>query len=144
MSPVVRVCCCQGLNIWDMLQGRDIPEGGANLVDTQRELTNAQQDVRGYRASLRTMRFGSTAKVLAECKLKYYRISECLRVAQAEVSYSCRQISTWCQTQQRNALDPKVKNQKNHSVADSLVGRSAAVYCLSKWHQHMQGPSVLL
>ncbi len=23
------------------------------------------------------MRFGSTAKVLAECKLKYYRISEC-------------------------------------------------------------------
>ena len=23
-----------------------------------------------------TMRFGSTAKVLAECKLKYYRISE--------------------------------------------------------------------
>ena len=26
---------------------------------------------------LRTMRFGSTAKLLAECKLKYYRISEC-------------------------------------------------------------------
>ena len=26
---------------------------------------------------LHTMRFGSTAKVLAECKLKYYRISEC-------------------------------------------------------------------
>ncbi len=25
----------------------------------------------------RTMRFGSTAKVLAECKLKDYRISEC-------------------------------------------------------------------
>ena len=24
-----------------------------------------------------TLRFGSTAKVLAECKLKYYRISEC-------------------------------------------------------------------
>ena len=24
------------------------------------------------------MRFGSTAKVLAECKLKYYRISECM------------------------------------------------------------------
>ncbi len=23
------------------------------------------------------MRFGSTAKVLAECKLKYYRVSEC-------------------------------------------------------------------
>ena len=23
------------------------------------------------------MRFGSTAKVLAKCKLKYYRISEC-------------------------------------------------------------------
>ena len=25
----------------------------------------------------RTMRFGSTAKVLANCKLEYYRISEC-------------------------------------------------------------------
>ena len=25
-----------------------------------------------------TMRFGSTAKVLAKCKLKYYRISECM------------------------------------------------------------------
>ena len=25
-----------------------------------------------------TVRFGSTAKVLAECKLKYYRISECM------------------------------------------------------------------
>ena len=25
-----------------------------------------------------TMRFGSTAKVLARCKLKYYRISECM------------------------------------------------------------------
>ena len=24
-----------------------------------------------------TMRFGSTAKVLLKCKLKYYRISEC-------------------------------------------------------------------
>ena len=24
------------------------------------------------------MRFGSTAKVLAECKLKYYRISQCI------------------------------------------------------------------
>ena len=28
-------------------------------------------------ASWRTMRFGSTAKVLLKCKLKYYRISEC-------------------------------------------------------------------
>ena len=26
------------------------------------------------------MRFGSTAKVLAECKLEYYRISECIPV----------------------------------------------------------------
>ncbi len=37
------------------------------------------------------MRFGSTAKVLAECKLKYYRISECtgLRVVErAEVAGS--------------------------------------------------------
>ena len=29
--------------------------------------------------SVRTMRFGSTAKVLLKCKLKYYRISECVR-----------------------------------------------------------------
>ena len=27
--------------------------------------------------TLLTMRFGSTAKVLLKCKLKYYRISEC-------------------------------------------------------------------
>ena len=37
--------------------------------------------VHGLKASRRqgrlTMRFGSTAKVLLECKLKYYRISEC-------------------------------------------------------------------
>ena len=32
-----------------------------------------------------TMRFGSTAKVLAVCKLKYYRISEC--VLQVDVSW---------------------------------------------------------
>ena len=28
---------------------------------------------------IRTMRYGSTAKVLLKCKLKYYRISECIR-----------------------------------------------------------------
>ena len=38
----------------------------------------------GYRKNGRgsvhhTMRFGSTAKVLLKCKLKYYRISECIR-----------------------------------------------------------------
>ena len=27
-----------------------------------------------------TMRFGSTAKVLLKCKLKYYKISECEQV----------------------------------------------------------------
>ena len=31
-------------------------------------------------APTRTMRFGSTAKVLLKCKLKYYRISECTRL----------------------------------------------------------------
>ncbi len=30
----------------------------------------------------RTMRFGSTAKVLLKCRLKYYRISECERHVQ--------------------------------------------------------------
>ncbi len=29
---------------------------------------------------IHTMRFGSTAKVLLKCKLKYYRISECIHV----------------------------------------------------------------
>ncbi len=33
----------------------------------------------GWHRAQHTMRFGSTAKVLAECKLKYYRISECNR-----------------------------------------------------------------
>ena len=33
---------------------------------------------------LHTMRFGSTAKVLLKCKLKYYRISEC-----------CSHLLTW-------------------------------------------------
>ena len=32
-------------------------------------------DGQGHAANL-TMRFGNTAKVLANCKLKYYRISE--------------------------------------------------------------------
>ncbi len=31
-----------------------------------------------------TMRFGSTAKVLAECKLKYYRVSECRALAEVD------------------------------------------------------------
>ena len=33
-----------------------------------------------------TMRFGSTAKVLLKCKLKYYRISECLWALKVDVS----------------------------------------------------------
>ena len=38
------------------------------------------------------MRFGSTAKVLAECMLKYYRISECMgNVAEKDMSY-CRAV----------------------------------------------------
>ena len=32
--------------------------------------------------ALGTMRFGSTAKVLLKCKLKYYKISECLALTQ--------------------------------------------------------------
>ena len=39
-----------------------------------------------------TMRSGSTAKVLAECMLKYYRISECMgNVAEKDMSY-CRAV----------------------------------------------------
>ncbi len=34
------------------------------------------------------MRFGSTAKVLAKCMLKYYRISECVAVVSGERSRS--------------------------------------------------------
>ena len=36
-----------------------------------------------WRQDARTMRFGSTAKVLLKCKLKYYRISECARMPAA-------------------------------------------------------------
>ena len=35
------------------------------------------QQAQGFRGHRPTMRFGSTAKVLLRCKLKYYRISEC-------------------------------------------------------------------
>ena len=33
---------------------------------------------------MRTMRFVSTARVLPKCKLKYYRISECMRTYDAK------------------------------------------------------------
>ncbi len=36
------------------------------------------------------MRFGSTTKVLAECKLEYYRISECVVKKQCASSLSCQ------------------------------------------------------
>ena len=35
-----------------------------------------------------TMRFGSTAKVLLKCKLKYYRISECMEPPQSQAPSS--------------------------------------------------------
>ena len=38
---------------------------------------------RRHQAADHTMRFGSTAKVLLKCKLKYYRISECDHHVQA-------------------------------------------------------------
>ncbi len=44
------------------------------------------------------MRFGSTAKVLAECKLKYYRISECLGclvVQRGQINRLTRAVKTW-------------------------------------------------
>ena len=40
---------------------------------------------------IHTMRFGSTAKVLLKCKLKYYRISECaalLQIGPAELDHA--------------------------------------------------------
>ena len=36
-----------------------------------------------------TMRFGSTAKVLLKCKLKYYRISECGYACLARSAHAC-------------------------------------------------------
>ena len=36
------------------------------------------------------MRFGSTAKVLLKCKLKYYRISECYRTLVVQCTPSCK------------------------------------------------------
>ena len=41
----------------------------------------------------RTMRFGSTAKVLAKCMLKYYRIPECL--GSAAESVWVHQLQAW-------------------------------------------------
>ncbi len=38
------------------------------------------------------MRFGSTAKVLLKCKLKYYRISECVDMRQGH----SRSNMIWC------------------------------------------------
>ena len=40
------------------------------------DLANLLNEVKPFACG--TMRFGSTTKVLAECKLKYYRISECV------------------------------------------------------------------
>ena len=39
-----------------------------------------------------TMRFWSTAKVLAKCKLQYYRISECCAQLTAVLALSCKTI----------------------------------------------------
>ena len=40
------------------------------------------------------MRFGSTAKVLAKCKLKYYRISECAGGPEA-AGHASQELSVW-------------------------------------------------
>ena len=40
-------------------------------------MQSAHRGGTGQHACYHTMRFGSTAKVLLKCKLKYYRISEC-------------------------------------------------------------------
>ena len=44
---------------------------------------------------LRTMRFGSTAKVLAECQLKYYRISECSAHLQNHLLSCLLKVTVW-------------------------------------------------
>ena len=63
-----------------------------------------------------TMRFGSTAKVLAKCKLKYYRISECKRWSGIETHHegerwpgrlqAGRQKLFPCGTPDQNAIHP--------------------------------------
>ncbi len=50
-----------------------------------------------------TMRFGSTAKVPAECKLKYYRISECVaQVCQIALHGCGPNVSQWESTSWEN------------------------------------------
>ncbi len=54
------------------------------------------------------MRFGSTAKVLAKCKLKYYRISECLQGAWVKVEVIQHHCShEECGVQSRDQLLPQ-------------------------------------
>ena len=47
------------------------------VVDIARETRCRSREGEQAGWSRHTMRFGSTAKVLANCKLKYYKISEC-------------------------------------------------------------------
>ena len=58
-----------GLSTWGFAE--------ALLDDPYYRLDTSSVDIM---STVRTMRFGSTAKVLLKCKLKYYRISECVRL----------------------------------------------------------------
>ena len=69
-----------------------------------------------------TMRFGSTAKVLLKCKLKYYRISECT------VSFTTPYKNVMC-----NGLCPQLK-----PLPSSGNGFSISVICAVPKHQSRQ------
>ena len=73
-------------------------------------------DIAGRTNVHHTMRFGSTAKVLLKCKLKYYRISECTRPFWRMLA--CTQ-STTLPGEQQHACDQGV-NRPQYYWAYSL------------------------
>ena len=70
------------------------------------------------------MKFGSTAKILAECKLKCYRISECAALWPG-VNGDCIRAGTLMSSQLSQSRDP-----------DSLAVEFAATllkFCMTIW-----------
>ncbi len=71
------------------------------------------------------MRFGSTAKVLLKCKLKYYRISECVAQFEIEVS-SCQRFSRFSQAPGNYALNVKALSRAEATAACFVIHSSHA------------------
>ena len=63
--------------------GDDLNRSPAQLIPFCRLWQHSKEQGSEIQQQCLTMRFGSTAKLLAECKLKYDRISECACVCLA-------------------------------------------------------------